>query len=185
MGCASGQQKPLSPTSAGPHEGHEVLGPELEASKAMDAKQRAACTGATYASAPSQDLVSVDFQLRASIPSFSQPIQVCLLVDGRSLLTDNDALDAARHLAAGDSITIHARVTPGVRHQVVLRTDFDGLEPYRGYHFAVRSQKAILVAAMEGVRIVEMRLFELPASRLERRPTHGWSVSGPITLYDD
>lgn len=150
-----------------------------------DANERAACTGTTYASPPSEDLVPVDFQLRVEIPSYSQPVRFCMLLDGKRLLPDNDALDASRRLALGETITIHAAVTPGARHKVVLRAGFYGPEPYRGYHFAVRSDKSIVVPVMEGHPIVDMRLFELPVPQLERRPNVNWSVSGPITLHHD
>jgi hypothetical protein len=106
-------------------------------------------------------------------------------MDGQRLLADNDALDAARHFAAGESFTIHVGLTPDVRHHVVLRADFDGAEPYRGYHFKVTGRKAILVSTREGVAILDARLFERPVARLEMRPTYQWSVSGPIALYDD
>ena len=150
-----------------------------------DAKERAACTGTTYASPPSENLVSVDFQLRVELPSYSQPIRLCVLLDGKRLLSDDEALDAARRLALGETITIHGAVTPGGRHQVVLRAGFHGPEPYRGYHFAVRSDKSLVVPVTEGRPILDMRLFELPVPQLERRPNVEWSASGPITLHRD
>ena len=185
IGCAAPSQQPLSARPADSLEGHEVRGAEFEAHNDVNAKERAACAAAMRASPPSQELVSVDLRLDAKIPSFSQPIAVCVLVDGERLLTDNGAVDAARYLAAGEQVTLHVGVTPGVRHHVVLRTDFDGPEQYRGFHFALRSRKAILAAPTEGSRTVWMHLFERPDLRLERRPTHEWSVSGPITLDAD
>lgn len=184
MGCASGQQGPSPSTSSTrPDAGQDVTGPKLEELRSTDAKQRAACAGGMYASPSREDLVSVEFQLRAEIPSYSQPIRVCVLVDGRRLLTDRDALVAARHLAMGETLSLRVGATPGVRHEVVLRTDFYGARPYHGFHFAVRSQKTIVISAAGGLPVLHMRLFELPVLRLEHRPSHEWSVSGPITIH--
>lgn len=181
VGCASGPQQPPA-SSNKPDAGRDLTGPELERSEARDAKERAACSGATYGARPSEGLVSVTFRLRADIPSYSQPIRVCVLLDGRRLLTDRDALDVARQLATGETSTIRAAATPGVQHEVVLRTEFDGPEQYRGFHFTVRSHRAIVASAADELPIVNMHLYELPVLQLERRPTHRWSVSGPITI---
>lgn len=137
-----------------------------------------ACASGALATPPTLEVAAVDIHVSVDLSDFfTQPIRLCLLLDGARLMTTEDAAAAARRLATGATLSLRARANPMAQHNLVLVAHFDGLAEIRGYHFRVESRHEFVVAG-PGRADLSVLLHEQTDVPPEQRPTAHWKESG-------